>query len=934
MVETISDQIIDFYDALFARIFSKPFESMISDRRRLREVVRQVEGAADAASQSLGRFFLNEQITVDESEKMLEAFEQLWELLELDDISNPNVTPEEVVEKLLESIPIPAGIQEGDRDAVYRVALLLVIQVLMLVGPVMAEWQNLDFSSTFELPRRVVNRLNRITEQLDLLGSAGQEAADERYELSYRDYLLQRFHRIAAGTVKMTTKLDIDLRELFVMPRIVVRKQKKVEGGEESSLKTLMGLADARRFYRASPEKSEVEEDVSMTALEQVREEKRVMIIGTPGVGKSTLLEWLQVQVASANEELIAGDQQAIPVLLRVRQLTPQDLPQGKAIIARATVSQDRAALMPPEWLHRQMRAGRVLFMLDGLDETEPKLRDKHLFPWLKGLIDNYPDCRYVVSSRPVGYPPGSLHKLNFLECDLLDFTPEQVAGYTRNWSIAIRLAQNESEDEARREGAEDGERIVDGFRANPYISNLARNPLMLSAICLVNYFEGGQLPEDRAMLYELCVEGLIHHWDRRRGIHSDFKLDEKVRTCREVALTMQSEDKAECEAERVKEIFSKVLGDAERANGLLEHIRYRTGLLLEQRPGIFAFAHLTFQEYLAARGVYEGNQLGIDAAQLVREHEDGRWREVIALYCGLAPTPAALEVVKDLIAFEDTKTLSAVLTEAYLSAGHELASVPDLRQNVLERIAISPVYPEPWHKGSLSRFKFPEVKAAANECLGRINISNRRSEAFIWLRSNPMEIDWKTVLGKLKGWREMTPNQLSEIFFLSHALGSDEVLVEISSQPEIYSAKSPVLSIRENYGIQAEIALIGLIFGVRVSDAYFEALAISLEFVLSIKRYHYFDSMRFRRFSDIISQEDLSSVSREKLIVVSSLFQEFAKHMRKKTVKVHNKKGIIKEINSLVREINKKMEKQIAMSSKDKTKTESKTKMKSRKKK
>jgi hypothetical protein len=121
----------------------------------------------------------------------------------------------------------------------------------------------------------------------------------------------------------------------------------------------------------------------------------------------------------------------------------------------------------------------------------------------------------------------------------------------------------------------------------------------MLSAVCLVNYFEGGRLPEDRALLYQLCVEGLLHHWDARRGIHSEFGFDEKLRVCREVALAMQADDKAECPADKVQGIFADVLSDPVRAEKLLEHIRYRTGLLLERRPGVFAFAHLSFRNTL-----------------------------------------------------------------------------------------------------------------------------------------------------------------------------------------------------------------------------------------------------------------------------------------------------------------------------------------------
>ncbi len=100
------------------------------------------------------------------------------------------------------------------------------------------------------------------------------------------------------------------------------------------------------------------------------------------------------------------------------------------------------------------------------------------------------------------------------------------------------RLARNEPQDEARHEGGKDGDRIVGGFKENLYVRDLARNPLMLSAICLVDYFEGGRLPQDRCLLYRLCVEGLLHHWDQRRGIHSEFGLGEKLarlprnRTC------------------------------------------------------------------------------------------------------------------------------------------------------------------------------------------------------------------------------------------------------------------------------------------------------------------------------------------------------------------------------------------------------------------
>ncbi|RAM52508.1 MAG: hypothetical protein C6Y22_05760 [Hapalosiphonaceae cyanobacterium JJU2] len=833
MPSSVDDRVLDFYGELFEHIFSEPFRTHISERRRFNEVNRQVEAAADAASSSLSRFFLNQKLSEETVAGILEGFAAMSNLLQLENISNPNITTEEVVESLLNRLPCPQVVQQT-HDAVYRLALYTVVQVLMQVGPVMAEWQKLNFSSTFELVRRVVNRLNEISDQINAQGQSGQAGADENYELLHRDYLLQRFHRVEAGTVRMTTNLDVDLRELFVMPRVVVRKlSQTTESVEENTSVSLMELAVARKQYgdrdaRYEEVQPEVSEDskkadqLAATALEQVKRSSRTVIVGLPGAGKSTFFEWLQVKLASVEEQFILEDQQAIPLLLRVRQLDLRNLPKGAALIEKATASKDRADLMPKGWLDRQMKAGRVLFMLDGLDEAEPELLNKYLIPWLFDLLQQYPKCHYLISSRPVGYSPGLLIKQKFVECDLLDFNESQVQEYACHWCTAVRLARNESESEARREGENDGKNIVNGFRDHPYIRNLARNPLMLSAICLVNYFEGGRLPEDRALLYQLCVEGLLHNWDQRRGIRSEFGFDEKLRVCREVALAMQAEDRAECNADQVQEIFTQVLDNPERAAKLLEHIRYRTGLLLERRPNVFGFAHLTFQEYLAARAIHEGNRLGVDVNQLVQEHDDGRWKEVIALYCGLATKPVVRDLVEQLIAQSDTESLSEVLTEAYFAAGSELAQDRELRRRLLERVAKLPEsdFPQKGATELLKRFSENEVAPIANAVIGFTESRYSFSRACSWLSEHPKMLEIQTLRERLLSGRDLTLIQVSELVFLLAQSAPDEEFFKIIKSLNLQSFVEFRLLRTPRYGFKTsncfdcslvEIAFIGL---------------------------------------------------------------------------------------------------------------------------
>ncbi len=819
MPSSIDDRVLDFYFALWKRLFSEPFSAQITDRRKRNGVIRQVEASAEAASQSLTRFFLNEQLSEADATEILGSFARLADLLDPVEVANPNVTPESVVEKLLSELPCPESTRQTGGEAVYRVALHSVVQVLMQIAPVMAQWQRVSFADTFELPRQVVNGLNQMAVQLDILGRSGQDAADERYEVQYRDYLMQRFHRVEAGTVRMTTNLNVDLQELFVMSNVRRQPLRDMRGeGEPDEAAAMMRLSEAREIFgdreasESTDHVADEKRDDTCTALEQVKQYPRNVIVGAPGVGKSTFLEWLQVKLASANEELILGDRQAIPLLLRVRQLDPPDLPQGAAIIERATASRDRAALMPDDWLDRQMAAGRVLLMIDGLDETEPELRDQYVLPWLVELCWRYPDCRYLLSSRPVGYPPGALRKLEFAECDLLDFRKPQIAEYTRHWCTAVRLARNEPADEARREGEADGQKIVKQFEGHRYIRNLGRNPLMLSAICLVNYFEGGQLPDDRALLYKLCVEGLLHHWDQRRGIRSEFGFEEKLRVCREVALAMQADDRAEYETDKVRAVFAEVLGDGDRATKLLEHIRYRTGLLVERRPEVFAFAHLTFQEYLAARAVHEGNRRGIEADSLPDEHDDGRWEEVIPLYCGVAPAPAAREMIERLIDQPNSGSLAVVLAEAYLAAGPELREDAELRQRVLTRIAVAP---SGKRMGKvLDRFDPAEVAPIANLHVGTVEIPNDLSGAYGFLWNHEDLFDITNGTRRLKAWREMTPMQVTELVHLIHSYAREDALAEVAAWTEMYESCGPRFDPGYEYTCQAEIALIGLAKG------------------------------------------------------------------------------------------------------------------------
>lgn len=811
MEELHVDAVVDFYNDLFAKTFISPLSTIELDRLKRNAVIRQIQEAADAASPSLIRLFTNQQIDGAHVSEILLSLAETSRVISGDDLANPNVTPESLAIRMLDRIHPPACVGALDLQALFRVALHSVIQVLKLVGPVLAEWRKLGFSSTFELPSRVIAKLNQISDQLDAAAKGGT-AADDRFELTYRDYLLQRFHRVDAGTVRLTTNLDVDLRELFVMPKVIPLPS---PSGEQPRVAELMDLEEARRYVAQDssgrPRVQGLPKPVSL--LEQVRKNRRTVVVGPPGGGKSTFFEWLQVKLASAEEELVLGMRQAIPILLRVRQLDMAALPTGAAIIAKATASTDRATLMPDEWVHRQMSAGRVLFMLDGLDETAPDLRDARLLPWLRQIVSDYPQCTYLVSSRPVGYAPDTLEFLQFDEVELLDFADEDISTYTSHWCTSVRLARNEVESEARTEGEKDGARIVDSFTEHPHIRSLARRPLMLSAICLVNYFEGGNLPQDRAVLYRLCVEGLLHHWDQRRGITSSFSLDQKLRLCRETALQMQSEDRAEYPEAEVREVFARTLNNQQQGGALLEHVKYRTGLLLERRVGVFAFAHLTFQEYLAACAVYEGNIGQITIERLLAEAEEPKWQEVLPLYCGIAPASHARPVIDRLCASVSRRN-ARVLADAFRTSRLELREDRAVESAVVEALAaVSGLEGADgrYYGEFFDGFDLELVALAANRAVGSSQ-EPEISNAHRWLSTHPDALDMPRLLQALSAWRTKNSYQRAELIHLAIRYGvAADIEGSVPDLDVLLSEPGPKFSPATTYFNIALVAFIAL---------------------------------------------------------------------------------------------------------------------------
>ena len=406
-----------------------------------------------------------------------------------------------------------------------------------------------------------------------------------------------------------------------------------------------------------------------MTIDVALKRYRRLVIIGDPGCGKTTLLAYLALTYArdlrdragTVRERLKLDEGDHLPILLplhdlgrHLKQQHSDSSQDGPALLT--DYLQDyyvaQSIQLPEDFFAQALEAGRAAVLLDGMDEVaETRLRQR-VARLVEKFAVRYPKSRLVVTSREVGYEGASRIGADFGLAKVREFSPDEVRQFVRDWTrvVEVTLAGRESEDILRMADEQAG-RLVQAIETNPRISELAVNPLLLTVIALVHRYRAA-LPERRSELYEEAVEVLLARWDEAKGMEIEATLagrqldaGDRRSLLEPVALWLHEKKRRELELDDLRPLLlpsfkSMAGGDASAAGKALDMfarlINERSGLLVERGAGMYGFAHLTFQEYLAARAVADREDAVVFT---LKRLADAWWREVILLEAGYLST-------------------------------------------------------------------------------------------------------------------------------------------------------------------------------------------------------------------------------------------------------------------------------------------------------
>ena len=331
--------------------------------------------------------------------------------------------------------------------------------------------------------------------------------------------------------------------------------------------------------------------------LGSTKDRPRAVVIGDPGVGKSTLVDHLIHAISSKDQEVSFF----APILLKCREYGPVVNSTSLLEAVRLQIGRDLHIHVEAADFEDMLTLGRAFVIFDGVDEIVNLSMRRRVVERIQAFSVRFPLVSILATTRKVGYTTASFEPSLFDTYELQEYSESQVEDYVTRW---FRLSARS-----------DAER--DGFlRESNSVRDIRNNPLMLSLLCIL-YRARGYIPHNRREVYRDCADLLFYRWDSLRGVEQPFehrRFGHHIMQDLAHFFWLHPPTQAGLEERQLRGLIAAFFDTAgvprpeaeDRATQFLDYCSTRAWLLslkgsTDRGERLFGFTHRTFMEYYTA---------------------------------------------------------------------------------------------------------------------------------------------------------------------------------------------------------------------------------------------------------------------------------------------------------------------------------------------
>jgi formylglycine-generating enzyme required for sulfatase activity len=541
---------------------------------------------------------------------------------------------EAVKARLLQKIEAsmqPAGVS-ASRLAFLRDDFFETLEKAVFADPLLANWRH---KLSLQYLSQQVSVLRRLNEEAAGIYSADRqaEALDLYCQKALAAWDIIDLNNLPEGDSHLATQTLL-LRSLYMPLRLAFEPSQR-QPSEDVLVSKLEELRSASRRIDAGHSTAKAPGQMGamgtpMAIGERLATSQRLVVLGDPGGGKTTMLRWLATVYLLRHKNDPAVDQIPdaptlparpwIPVLIRCRDLGPADLSRAFTDVlwihlAKTELQPEEAKIMNTVILDR-IAKGEILLLVDGLDEITDRQVRTLFCQQLERTAARYPEAPILVTSRIVGYRemPDRL-RAGFEHGMISDLRPEDKDAFAKRW-VEVTESKQASADRAK-----STQELINALRSNDRIERMTGNPMLLTTLALVKR-KVGKLPTRRNELYAEAV-ALLLNWNPSNYPPIDKK--EALPQLGYLAYEMCRRGVQSLTGDELLDLLDQFRSDYPNIRAVSNHnpqvfmelVEARSSLLMRsgdvwqaqqmQEESVWEFRHLTFQEYLAARALLEG---------------------------------------------------------------------------------------------------------------------------------------------------------------------------------------------------------------------------------------------------------------------------------------------------------------------------------------